>query len=88
MINFWSFGKQDRYSSNMNVNEVPNRPCYKRKQIRDKNITLAANDDENKSQSSNDTFPTEPHSSYKIFYSTLPGLRHLKKVLEKSDLKA
>ena len=75
--------------SNMNVNEViANRAhVIKGNKLRDKNITLAANDDVNKSQSSNDTFPTGMHiAAYKkIFYSTLPGLRHLKKVLEKKS---
>ena len=75
--------------SNMNVNEViANRAhVIKGNKLRDKNITLAANDDVNKSQSSNDTFPTGMHiAAYKkIFYSTLPGLRRLKKVLEKKS---
>ena len=75
--------------SNMNVNEViANRAhVIKGNKLRDKNITLAANDDVNKSQSSNDTFPTGMHiAAYKkIFYLTLPGLRHLKKVLEKKS---
>ena len=75
--------------SNMNVNEViANRAhVIKGNKLGEKNITLAANDDVNKSQSSNDTFPTGMHiAAYKkIFYSTLPGLRYLKKILEKKS---
>ena len=75
--------------SNMNVNEViANRAhVLSGNKLGDKNITLATNDDVNKSQSSNDTFPTGMHiAAYKkIFSTTLPGLRHLRKALEKKS---
>ena len=49
--------------------------------------TLAPNDDVNKSQSSNDTFPTAMHiAAYKkIIENTIPGVEKLKKELEKKS---
>ena len=73
--------------SNMNVNEV----IANRAHVLDGNTlgtgnkTLAPNDDVNKSQSSNDTFPTGMHiAAYKmIVETTLPGVRKLRNELEK-----
>jgi fumarate hydratase class II len=75
--------------SNMNVNEViANRAhVLEGNKLGEGNRTLAPNDDVNKSQSSNDTFPTGMHiATYKkIIETTLPGLEKLKKTLtEKS----
>jgi fumarate hydratase class II len=75
--------------SNMNVNEViANRAhVLEGNKLGEGNKTLAPNDDVNKSQSSNDTFPTGMHiATYKkIIETTLPGLEKLKKTLtEKS----
>ncbi len=75
--------------SNMNVNEVI---AYRGHvlnggKLTDKEKTLHPNDDVNKSQSSNDTFPTAMHiAAYKILNDlTIPAIEHLKKTLtEKS----
>jgi len=75
--------------SNMNVNEVV---AYRGHQLRgglltDKDKFLHPNDDVNKSQSSNDTFPTAMHiAAYKILIEqTLPGIEKLRHTLaEKS----
>ena len=52
-------------------------------QLTDKTKVLHPNDDVNKSQSSNDTFPTAMHiASYmQVAKSTLPGIQHLRDVL-------
>ena len=76
--------------SNMNVNEViANRGHVLEGQILGEGEkTLHPNDDVNKSQSSNDTFPTGMHiAAYKrIVENTLPALYQLKKTLsEKSE---
>jgi fumarate hydratase class II len=67
--------------SNMNVNEVV---AYRGHllnggQLTDKEKTLHPNDDVNKSQSSNDTFPTAMHiAAYKILVeTTIPGIERL-----------
>ena len=75
--------------SNMNVNEViANRAhvLVGKKLGKGKKI-LAENDDVNKSQSSNDTFPTGMHiASYKkIIEITLPGIKHLKNALSEKE---
>ena len=75
--------------SNMNINEViANRAhVLEGKKLGKGNKTLAPNDDVNKSQSSNDTFPTGMHiAAYKkIVETTLPGVEKLMEVLlEKS----
>jgi fumarate hydratase, class II len=75
--------------SNMNVNEVI---AYRGHilnggNISDKEKTLHPNDDVNKSQSSNDTFPTAMHiAAYKILVeTTIPGIEKLRNTLaEKS----
>ena len=76
--------------SNMNVNEViSNRGHVLDGQLLGEGEkTLHPNDDVNKSQSSNDTFPTGMHiAAYKrIVENTLPALYQLKKTLsEKSE---
>ncbi|MER3497370.1 MAG: class II fumarate hydratase [Chitinophagaceae bacterium] len=75
--------------SNMNVNEViANRGhVLQGGQLTDKEKFLHPNDDVNKSQSSNDTFPTAMHiAAYKIlFEKTIPAIEKLKNTLaEKS----
>ena len=71
--------------SNMNVNEViANRAhILAGKKMGEGEKTLQPNDDVNKSQSSNDTFPTAMHiAAYtKIVSNTLPGVEHLKNTL-------
>ena len=73
--------------SNMNVNEViANRAhVLDGNTLGTENKTLAPNDDVNKSQSSNDTFPTGMHiAAYKmIVETTLPGVRKLRNELQK-----
>jgi len=73
--------------SNMNVNEViANRAhVIAGKKLGDRSETLAPNDDVNKSQSSNDTFPTAMHiAAYKkIITNTLPGITLLRNALDK-----
>jgi len=72
--------------SNMNVNEViANRGhVINGGTLSDENKVLHPNDDVNKSQSSNDTFPTAMHiAAYKILVEvTIPGLEKLKDQLE------
>lgn len=72
--------------SNMNVNEVI---AYRGHvlnggKLADSSKALHPNDDVNKSQSSNDTFPTAMHiAAYKILQDlTLPALENLRKTLE------
>jgi fumarate hydratase class II len=57
------------------------------KKLGEEEKTLAPNDDVNKSQSSNDTFPTGMHiAAYKkIVETTLPGLEQLKKALSEKS---
>ncbi len=71
--------------SNMNVNEVV---AYRGHvlnggKLTDKEKFLAPNDDVNKSQSSNDTFPTAMHiAAYKMLLeTTIPGIEKLKTTL-------
>jgi len=72
--------------SNMNVNEViANRAhVINGGQLTDKDKTLSPNDDVNKSQSSNDTFPTAMHiAAYRILIEkTIPGIKKLRDELE------
>jgi fumarate hydratase class II len=72
--------------SNMNVNEVV---AYRGHvlsggSLLDEKKVLHPNDDVNKSQSSNDTFPTAMHiAAYqRMVETTLPGLRHLRNELD------
>ncbi len=76
--------------SNMNVNEViANRgQVLKGGKLSDEEKFLNPNDDVNKSQSSNDTFPTAMHiAAYKILVeTTIPGIKQLQGTLKtKSD---
>lgn len=76
--------------SNMNVNEVIANRAHQLagKKIGEGDKTLAPNDDVNKSQSSNDTFPTGMHiAGYKkIIEVTIPGVKQLRDTLKsKSD---
>lgn len=75
--------------SNMNVNEVVayRGHVIKGGSLTDKDKFLHPNDDVNKSQSSNDTFPTAMHiAAYKILMEvTIPGIKKLRDTLaEKS----
>lgn len=73
--------------SNMNVNEViANRAqVLAGGKICEGEPVLKANDDVNKSQSSNDTFPTGMHiAAYKMaVHTTLPGVKQLRDTLAK-----
>lgn len=77
--------------SNMNVNEVI---AYRGHvlhggKLTDKEKFLHPNDDVNKSQSSNDTFPTAMHiAAYKILVElTIPGIKKLRNTLAKKSKK-
>tara|TARA_S200000501_G_scaffold319745_1_gene314194 strand:+ start:6443 stop:7840 length:1398 start_codon:yes stop_codon:yes gene_type:complete len=76
--------------SNMNINEViANRAhVLAGKQLGEGDKTLSPNDDVNKSQSSNDTFPTGMHIALylKIVEQTLPKIKALKKAIEKKAI--
>jgi len=71
--------------SNMNVNEVVayRGHLIKGGQLSDKEKFLHPNDDVNKSQSSNDTFPTAMHiAAYKMLVDvTIPGIERLRDTL-------
>ncbi|MBK8954728.1 MAG: class II fumarate hydratase [Saprospiraceae bacterium] len=76
--------------SNMNVNEVI---AYRAHvlgggTLMDEKKSVHPNDDVNKSQSSNDTFPTAMHiAAYKILQDvTLPGLKKLRDTLKEKSL--
>ncbi len=73
--------------SNMNVNEVIANRAHEiaGKTIGEGEKTIQPNDDVNKSQSSNDTFPTGMHiAAYKkIVEVTIPGVRQLRDTLQK-----
>ncbi|RXG17623.1 fumarase class II [Leeuwenhoekiella aestuarii] len=75
--------------SNMNVNEViANRAhLLAGKKLGEGDKTLQPNDDVNKSQSSNDTFPTGMHiAAYKkVMEVTLPGVIKLRNTLKKKS---
>lgn len=72
--------------SNMNVNEVvANRAHVKQGgQLTDEQKFLHPNDDVNKSQSSNDTFPTAMHiAAYQMLVeTTIPGIEALRDTLQ------
>lgn len=72
--------------SNMNVNEVVayRGHVLQGGQLGDKEKFLHPNDDVNKSQSSNDTFPTAMHiAAYKILVEvTIPGIEKLRDTLD------
>lgn len=71
--------------SNMNVNEVIANRAHQLagKTIGEGEKTIQPNDDVNKSQSSNDTFPTGMHiAAYKkIVENTIPGVKQLRDTL-------
>ena len=75
--------------SNMNVNEViANRAhALAGKVIGEGEKTIQPNDDVNKSQSSNDTFPTGMHIAIykKIIETTIPGVEQLRNTLQKKS---
>ena len=75
--------------SNMNVNEViANRAhVINGGNLTDSKKVIHANDDVNKSQSSNDTFPTAMHiASYEmIIKKTIPGIKQLRDTIEKKS---
>ncbi len=75
--------------SNMNVNEVIANRAHEiaGKTIGEGEKTIQPNDDVNKSQSSNDTFPTGMHiAAYKkIVEVTIPGVEQLRNTLEKKS---
>ena len=75
--------------SNMNVNEViANRAhVLNGNSLDSENTTLHPNDDVNKSQSSNDTFPTAMHiAAYKMLVEkTIPNVNKLKESLAKKS---
>lgn len=75
--------------SNMNVNEViANRGhVLNGGQLTDQDKFLHPNDDVNKSQSSNDTFPTAMHiAGYKMLVeSTIPGIKALRDTLHQKS---
>ncbi|GAB5563160.1 MAG: class II fumarate hydratase [Winogradskyella sp.] len=72
--------------SNMNVNEVIANRAHQLagKAIGEGEKTIAPNDDVNKSQSSNDTFPTGMHiAAYKkVVETTIPGVTQLRDTLQ------
>ncbi|MFD2568012.1 class II fumarate hydratase [Pseudotenacibaculum haliotis] len=73
--------------SNMNVNEVIANRAHEiaGKVIGEGDKTIQPNDDVNKSQSSNDTFPTGMHiAAYKkVVEVTIPGVEQLRNTLDK-----
>ena len=73
--------------SNMNVNEVIAYRAHviNGGKLADEKKVLHPNDDVNKSQSSNDTYPTAMHiAAYKrVMETTLPGMKKLRDTLEK-----
>ena len=75
--------------SNMNVNEVIANRAHEisGKIIGEGEKTIQPNDDVNKSQSSNDTFPTGMHiACYKqIVETTIPGIEQLRNTLQKKS---
>lgn len=77
--------------SNMNVNEVIayRGHVLKGGKLKDKDKFLHPNDDVNKSQSSNDTFPTAMHiAAYKMLMeTTIPGITKLRNTFDKKSKK-
>jgi fumarate hydratase class II len=75
--------------SNMNVNEVIANRAHEiaGKIIGEGEKTIQPNDDVNKSQSSNDTFPTGMHIACykKIVENTIPGIEQLRNTLQKKS---
>lgn len=85
-LKVWQTGSGTQ--TNMNLNEViSNRAQLLRSMTLDETRFLSPNDDVNKSQSSNDTFPTAMNiSAYKILRDKLvPSLENLKKEFSKKS---
>ena len=76
--------------SNMNVNEVVANRAHQiaGKVIGEGEKTIQPNDDVNKSQSSNDTFPTGMHiAAYKkVVETTIPGVIQLRNTLHNKSI--
>jgi len=76
--------------SNMNVNEVIANRAHQiaGKKIGEGEKTIQPNDDVNKSQSSNDTFPTGMHiAAYKkVVETTIPGIIQLRNTLHEKSI--
>jgi len=76
--------------SNMNVNEVIANRAHQLsgKIIGEGEKTIQPNDDVNKSQSSNDTFPTGMHiAAYKkVVENTIPGIKQLRNTLNNKSI--
>jgi len=76
--------------SNMNVNEVVANRAHQiaGKVVGEGEKTIQPNDDVNKSQSSNDTFPTGMHiAAYKkVVETTIPGVIQLRNTLHKKSI--
>ncbi len=75
--------------SNMNCNEVIANKAHVNNggSLEDKDRFIHPNDDVNKSQSSNDTFPTGMHIALykKIIENTIPGVEALRNTLQKKS---
>ena len=75
--------------TNMNVNEVISNVAHiiEGKNLSEDQKTLKPNDDINKSQSSNDTFPTAMHiAAYKLIVEkTIPAIKDFYKTLKKKE---
>ena len=74
--------------SNMNVNEViANKAQFNKYGKIEGELFIKANDDVNKSQSSNDTFPTAMHiAAYQMLVQKIiPGITQLKNTLQKKS---
>ena len=75
--------------TNMNVNEVISNVVHiiEGKSLSEDQKTLKPNDDINKSQSSNDTFPTAMHiAAYKLIVEkTIPAIKDFHKTLKKKE---
>jgi fumarate hydratase class II len=75
--------------TNMNINEVITNRAHVKKggRLTDKERVLHPNDDVNRSQSSNDTFPAAMHIAAYLTISgkTLPGARRLKEKLKEKS---
>ncbi|MCD6178752.1 MAG: class II fumarate hydratase [Bacteroidales bacterium] len=73
--------------SNMNVNEVISNRAHvlAGNKLGEGTKMIHPNDDVNKSQSSNDTFPTAMHiAAYKMIMEiTIPGVKHLRDAIDK-----
>lgn len=73
--------------SNMNVNEVIAHVGNKKLESKNSEVKLHPNDDVNKSQSSNDTFPTAMHVAAVLMIEKqlLPAIKKLKDTLKKKS---